>query len=169
MAPKKNAVPAADARASGVNAAFYKQLEEDMMTVFENPVFAGVAEADPLPIKKGAGDSSGVQAVFNLQEFRIAMGERGEYKAAMNLCNVNPFWSPMPNVPLRESSRCMLKDHYFQQPALYPGVLHIVISDTKTDPRMEDLRSISPEELRAALWRRIAERVEAGACSCLFG
>ena len=40
-----------------------------------------------------------IQAALGLEELRKAMAENGSYKGAMNLCNLSPFYFPLPAVP----------------------------------------------------------------------
>ena len=40
-----------------------------------------------------------IQAALGLEELRKAMAESGSYKGAMNLCNLSPFYFPLPAVP----------------------------------------------------------------------
>ena len=79
--------------------------------ILSHAVFEGVTDAQPLKIGEGAGMQSGVQSVFDIAEYKTAMAERGNYKAACNSFDVDPVFTPLPGVPVRKSSVPLLKDY----------------------------------------------------------
>ena len=147
----------------GQNAAFYAATEADIKQVLAHPIFADLGECEPLRIKAGAGSNSGVQSIFDLREMTIALEQRGAYKAAGNLGWVDPLFAPIAGVPIRRSSVEMLKNYYFQEdePGLFPRELVLFVTDPKKDPRDPfAMKCVSPDELRAAAWARIRERID---------
>ena len=119
---------------------------------------------DALPIAQNQRHLSGVEAVLDMPSFKTAMKERGSYKCGFNLMMLSWTYNPMPSVPLRMSSVSMLKDYYFEGPGLFPGLLEVALPNGVEDPRNSrgDLQCISPPEMRAALFERIAEAIDRG-------
>ena len=79
---------------NSVNSAFLLDIQRDIEVLEEHEVFAGIITAQPLPIKQGQGISSGVEAIFNLECYKLAIAERGHYKAGCNLLWLNLTFSP---------------------------------------------------------------------------
>ncbi|CAE7273823.1 TNR [Symbiodinium sp. CCMP2592] len=120
----------------GQNAAFYTALESDIGVVMSHPIFSDTADCDPWPIKDGAGSNSGVQIIFQLDEMKIALEQRGAYKAAGNLAWIDPLFAPIPGVPIRRSSVELLRSYYFDQdPQLFLRELVVFVTSTQADPR----------------------------------
>ena len=105
---------------NSVNTAFLLDIQRNIEVLEEHEVFAGIITAQPLPIKQGQGISSGVDARFNLECYKLAIAECGHYKAGCNLLWLNLTFSPLPHVPIRKSAVLQLKDHYFPTPQLFP-------------------------------------------------
>ena len=147
------------------NTAFYTQLIADYNTIVSNDTFSDILEAKPRKIQKSGGASSGHMAVFNPEEYRVAMEERGHYKAAFNLFGVDMLWSPVPNVPIRKSAVDMLMNTYFKEPTIFPSEVVVIMTDVSKDPEtmLGALRAVSPEEIRAACLKRIAQRIRESA------
>ena len=106
-----------------------------------------------------------MEAIFNLECYKLAIAERGHYKAGCNLLWLNLTFSPLPHVPIRKSSVRQLKDHYFSAPQLYPRDVLVAISGPDQNPlgSLGSLTSVSPEELPATLLERIVDAIQLGA------
>jgi hypothetical protein len=102
-------------------------IRDAMARVHAHPVFQGIMELDPLPIKVGA--ESGVEEPFDLEKYKIAISsEKKMYKCSGNLFWLSMFYTPTPGVPTRGSSVLDLAMHNFQQPAHFPATVTARVS-----------------------------------------
>ena len=142
----------ASAGEAGLNTTIFEDVRANLIVILDHDVFQGIETAVPLPIQAGQGRHSGHMATFNIDEYKTAMVERGHYKAACNIFNLDFHWTATPKVPIRRSAIQQIKAHYFQAPGIYPEDVVVGIGAGQDPTSLHGrLRSISPEEIRFAL------------------
>ena len=153
-----------DEKMPGGNALFLQSILDSCDIIMDHPMFENVMDAPPRKIEADAGANSGIQAVYDENQFSVAISEVGHYKAGCNLFWIDFMFLANPRVPIRASAVRTLKQHYFSKPCLFPTELVVAVSSLDVpSTKFGSLKCISPEELRIALIERIAERIKAGA------
>ena len=107
---------------------------------------------------------SGFQAVYDHQEFQVALKEQGQYACAGNFAWLQMAYTTSPGVPYNEAAVHKMKRFYFpdmKAPKRFPSVVVVAVEgDQRTNGMMNfkgGMHSLSPPELRHALVFKIAE------------
>ena len=91
------------------NAEIIDDISQAVAIIMSHKVFHDVVEKNPLAVGKG-----GVLKQYSAADYTAAMKDVGRY-----VCGCNAFWgqqvySPLPDVPLREDSKCHGLDHILE-------------------------------------------------------
>ena len=108
-----------------------------------------------------------VEAVFNLEEYKITMADLavGEYTSGCNMWWVNPFALITTGVPYNHGQIRRLQDYFFSRPTTkFPLNITVAVSN-EDDPNSlkGNFLSLTPLEPIHALLLRVAADVEGGA------
>ena len=144
-----------------MNAAHFGTVQAACNTIMDNPVFANMRERDPQPIDRSAsGSAQGNQAVFDQEEYGIAMGPDGDgsYKCAGNLWWVHFCANVIPGVPVNKGQIHSLKQHFFKDAdGRFPQAVTLAVDkSTEFEQAKGNLLVLSPLEIIHALLFKVA-------------
>ena len=144
-----------------MNAEHFGDVQAACNAIMDNPVFSNMRERDPQPIDRSAsGSAQGNQAIFDQEEYGIAMGEEGDgtYKCAGNLWWANFCASAIPGVPVNKGQITSLKQHFFKDAdGRFPQAVTIVVDkSTDFEKAKGTLLVLSPLEIIHALLFKVA-------------
>ena len=164
MAPKKRAAelqaPAAMA-SNEANRAIDRALAEDLAVIRSHALFKAIERAAPAAIDVAKKELSGNQAIYDAEHYAASIQASGLYKCGGNFFWQNALFTPAPGVPLNQNAIESLVNFYFQTPAAYPLSLLVALPNKDYDPMVHKgaLRSCSPDEMKVAFIRAIAQAV----------
>ena len=103
------------------------------------------------------------QAPYADSQYKLAIAERGVYRAAGNLFWLDLLWSTQPGVPIRRCAIQELREHYFTQPGVYnfPVIVGVFKGVSPMDLRGR-MHRVSPEEPVMAIILQLASELESG-------
>ena len=121
--------------------------------------------ARPQAIDAGADDvDCGYKAVFDSEEFAVAIRKKGCYESAYNIFCLNWRWSASKTVPYKMRLATACKDHFFKTPRTdAPLKFHVALGEGDDPESMfGTLLSLSPLEPLHALAFAVDEHTAAG-------
>ena len=163
--------PAADAGSSGsggnvgggdglddnvakMNAQLLADVADAKREVLADAAFKNVATDLPPPIDKKLGEWSGIENPFEADEYKVAVGARGQYKCAGNACWIDEQKIVMRGTPFNRKSVNDIVVTKFKSPVPLNFVV-AVEDEVDPSPYFMTLESPSPEEVRFGLWLAI--------------
>lgn len=150
---KEQAVDPATAAAQSTdptNAAYYAEVEADMLTIRKE--FAGIDSESPMPLSENENDSrkSGVQEPYNVTKAKVALELHGVYRCSIPLCWVQVLSSPTPGIPMSRRRVSEMAEYYYPQgkPSFMTGRMVELLTDRNSlTDTPSGLQMISPEEI----------------------
>ena len=148
------------------NEKYYELLGEAERKIRDCPIFSDVPTSAPIPIDGRLGEDTGVQCVFELRAFKIAMAARGEYRAAQNIFAVNFRSMPSKMVPLRLSKTDRIRAQFMSTPSRsipWDFCLTVAVNaDENPEATFGSQMMLRPPEFPHALIFQVAEDIDQG-------
>ena len=107
----------------------------------------------------------GMQASFDLDEYKKAMKTHGTYRCGANEWWLDFWFTSQPGVPYNKSSIYQLAENSFKEPNQWTGTNIVLVTDLNFNPleHQGSLRRLSPEEINFARVIGISMAIDAGA------
>jgi len=106
------------------NADYYAQKQLAIDTIQNHPVFNDIFNSEPIPIQ--AEGVSGHMAIFNLQDYKLAMDNAGSYTCACNIWHANHWSKPQGEIPRNDAANKNLMTHFFSKPTnIFPMTIQV--------------------------------------------
>lgn len=136
--------------ADPTNAAYYAEVEADMLTLRKE--FAGIDSESPMPLSENENDSrkSGVQEPYNMTKGKVALELHGVYRCSIPLCWVQVLSSPTPGIPMSRRRVLEMAEYYYPEgkPSFMTGRMVELLTDRNSlTDTPSGLQMISPEEI----------------------
>ena len=132
---------------SQLNASFFTEYQAIYDKVMEHPIFKDLPTAQTLGYD--GRDGTGVQAPFDLENYRASMRSHGLYRCAMNELFLDKWFTVLPGIPYNRNAIFSLARQSFSNPGEWHGTNVVYVPDkTKYNPmhHQGSLQRLSPEE-----------------------
>ena len=149
---------------SQLNASFFTEYQAIYDKVMEHPIFKDLPTAQTLGYD--GRDGTGVQAPFDLENYRASMRSHGLYRCAMNELFLGKWFTVLPGIPDNRNAIFSLARQSFSNPGEWHGTNVVYVPDkTKYSPmhHQGSLQRLSPEEPNFARIIGIGMAIDSGA------